>query len=56
MYMNLKPNKKYNIFNTLTMVSLGFIAPPPKILAPCLKFSSPPIVSFCSGLPPIILI
>ena len=35
MYMNLKPNKhKIISFNTTTMASLGFLAPPPKILGP----------------------
>ena len=39
MYMNLKPNQhKIMSFNTITMTSLGFIAPlpppPPKILGP----------------------
>ena len=39
MYMNLKPNKHKRIsFNTTTMASLGFIAPPP-----------PPNLIFCSG-------
>ena len=32
MYMNLKPNKHKSIsFNTMTMASLWFIAPAPKI-------------------------
>ena len=32
MYMNLKPNKHKRIsFNTTTMISLGFIGPPPEI-------------------------
>ena len=35
MYMNLKPKKHKRIsFNTVTMASLVFIAPPPKILGP----------------------
>ena len=34
MYMNLNPNKhKIISFNTTTMASLGFLAPPPKIFA-----------------------
>ena len=39
MYTNLKPNKHKRIyFNTMTMTSLGFIAPPPKkILDPHLN-------------------
>ena len=42
MYMNLKPNKHKRIsFNTTTMASLGFIAPPPKKK-----------LTFCSGLHP----
>ena len=46
MYMNLKPNKHKRIyFNTTTMASLGFIAPP-------LKFQVPPNLIFCSGPPP----
>ena len=40
--MNLKLNKHKRIsFNTTTMASLGFIAPPP-----------PPNLIFCSGPPP----
>ena len=45
MYMNLKPNKHKRIsFNTTTMASLGFIAPPK-------NFRSPPNLIFCSGPP-----
>ena len=53
MYMNLKPNKhKIISFNTTTMTSLGFIAPPPlKFLVP-LEFNSPQKLIFCSGPPP----
>ena len=53
MYMNLKPQKhKIIFFNTTTMTSLGFIAPPPlKFLVP-LEFNSPPKLIFCSGPPP----
>ena len=43
MYMNLKPNKHKRITN---MASLGFIAPPPKILSPPLN------LIFCSVPPP----
>ena len=39
--MNLKPNKNERIsFNTTTMASLGFIAPP-KILGPPLNLAPP---------------
>ena len=42
MYMNLKPNKRKRIsFNTTTMASLGFIAPPP--LPTKKKISGPPL-------------
>ena len=43
MYMNLKPNQHKRIsFNTTTMTSLGFIAPPsPKILGPPLNLALP---------------
>ena len=42
MYINLKPNKHKRIsFNTTTMASLGFIAPPPKILGPPLNLATP---------------
>ena len=46
MHMNLKPNKHKRIsFNTTTMASfsLGFIAPPPKILGPPLNLAPPQI-------------
>ena len=45
MYMNLKPKKHKRIsFNTTTMASLGFIAPPPlKILSPPLNLAPPKI-------------
>ena len=44
MYMNIKPNKHKRItFNTTTMTSLGFTAPPlPKILGPPLNLAPPP--------------
>ena len=42
MYIKLKPNKHKRIsFNTTTMASLGFIAPPPKILGPPLNLATP---------------
>ena len=42
MYVNLKPNQHKRIsFNTTTMTSLGFIAPP-KILGPPLNLAPPP--------------
>ena len=51
MYMNLKPNKHKRIsFNTTTMASLGFTAPP-KILGPSLKFRTPQI-EFFAQIPP----
>ena len=51
MYMNLKPNKHKRIsFNTMTMASLGFTAPP-KILGPSLKFRTPQI-EFFAQVPP----
>ena len=44
MYMNLKPNEHKRIsFNTTTMTSLGFIAPPPNILGPSLNLAPPQI-------------
>ena len=43
MYMNTKPNKHKRIsFNTITMASLGLIAPSP------LKFITPLNLIFCS--------
>ena len=40
MYMNLKP--KRTSFNTTTMTSMGFIAPPPpKMLGPSLNLAPP---------------
>ena len=43
MYMNLKPHQhKRIVFNTTTITSLGFIAPPPpKILVPPLNLAPP---------------
>ena len=53
MYMNLKPNKhKIISFNTTTMTSLGFIAPPPLKFLVSLEFNSPQKLIFCSGPPP----
>ena len=52
MYMNLKPNKHKMIsFNTTTVTSLGFIAPPPKILGPPLNLA-PPQIQFFAQVPP----
>ena len=50
MYMNLKRNQHKRIsFNTTTMISLGFIGPPPSLsLAP----PPPPNLVFSSGPPP----
>ena len=46
MCMNLKPNKHKISFNTITMASLGFIDPPPKILGPPLNLFPPPKFNF----------
>ena len=51
MYMNLKPNQHKRIsFNTTTMTSLGFIAPP-KILGPCLNLAPPKFNFLLRSLP-----
>ena len=51
--MNLKPNKHKTIsFSTMTMASLGFIAPPPKILGPPLNLAPLPKFNFLLRSPP----
>ena len=57
MYMNLRPNKhKIIFFNTMTMASLGFIGPPPKILDPLLNLTPPLNLIFCSAPTPLPII
>ena len=60
MYMNVKPTQhKIISFNTTTMASLGFIAPPsppPKILGPPLNLAPTPKFNFLLRSPPIILV
>ena len=56
MYMNLKPNKHKRIsFNTTTMASLGFIAPP-KVLDSPLNLAPPPQIQFFAQVPPPLII
>ena len=50
--MNLKPNKHKRIsFNTTTMATLGFIAPP-KILGPPLNLAPSPQIQLFAQVPP----